>query len=136
MEQSEEAALRTRGKLAWILPTLALVLLAAQVLACVLVYIHTAPIDATYDVSAERGRGLLHARPAEVLAAGRALGFTWIAAVPVALAATLLAASAIDRFRADGNVRVYAQSVTLVGLVGCVAGVVLAVLGVLELPRV
>ncbi|PZE35760.1 hypothetical protein [Curtobacterium sp. MCPF17_031] len=136
MEQSETPALRNRVKLAWILPTLALVLLAAQVFACVLTYVHTAPIDAAYDISPERGRGLLHARPADVTAAGLRLGLTWIATVPVALAATLLAASAIDRFRADGKVRVYAQSVTLVGLVGCIAGVVLAVLGVLELLRV
>lgn len=121
--------------LAWILPTLALILLAAQALACILAYVHTAPIDA-YDVSAERGRGLLHARPADVTAAGWTLGLRWIATVPVALVATLLAASAIDWFRAEGKVRVYGQTVTLVGLVGCIAGVVLAVLGVLELLRV
>ncbi|WIB76689.1 hypothetical protein DEJ28_13655 [Curtobacterium sp. MCPF17_002] len=118
------------------MPTLALVLLAAQMLACVLAYVHTAPIDGAYDVGAERGRGLLHARSADVTAAGLSLGLTWIATVPVALAATLLAASAIDRFRAEGKVRVYAQSVTLVGILGCIAGVVLAVLGVLELLRV
>lgn len=105
-------------------------------LACVLTYIHTAPIDAAYDVSPERGRGLLHARPTDVTAAGLRLGLTWIAAVPVALAATLLAASAIDRFRAEGKARVYAQTVTLVGILACIAGVVLAALGVLELLRV
>ncbi|PYY36459.1 hypothetical protein DEI89_04635 [Curtobacterium sp. MCBD17_030] len=122
--------------LAWILPTLALVLLAAQMLACVPVYVHAAAIDAAYDVGAERGRGLLHARPADVAAAGLSLGLTWIATIPVALAATLLAASAVDRLRAEGKVRVYAQTVTLVGILGCIAGVVLAVLGVLELLRV
>ncbi|WIB79077.1 hypothetical protein DEJ28_08240 [Curtobacterium sp. MCPF17_002] len=135
MEQTETPVLRSRVTLAWILPTLALVLLAAQMLACVLTYVHTAPIDGAYDVGAERGRGLLHARSADVTAAGLSLGLTWIATVPVALAATLLAASAIDRFRAEGKVRVYAQSVTLVGILGCIAGVVLAVLGVLELLR-
>jgi hypothetical protein len=135
VEQSETPVLRNRGKLAWILPTLALVLLAAQMLACVLTYVHTAPIDAAYDVSPARGRGLLYARPADVAAAGLSLGLTWIATVPVALAATLLAASAIDRFRAEGTIRVYAQTVTLVGIAGCIAGVVLAVLGVLELLR-
>lgn len=136
MEQPETTTGRGRVEAAWLLPTVALVLLVAQVLACVLTSVHTAPIDAAYDGSAARGRGVLGTRPADVAAADWRLGLTWIAAVPVTFAATLLAASAVEKFGAEGTVRVYAQSVTLLGLVGCVAGIVLAALGVLELVRV
>jgi hypothetical protein len=82
------------------------------------------------------------AHPGDVDKAGddgvpdRILAFTWIGALPVAVAATLLAASTIDRFHAEGAARVFAQSMTLIGIAGCVAGVVLAALGALELLRV
>jgi hypothetical protein len=121
---------------AGVLPTLSLVLVAAHALACVLAYMHTAPIDAAYYYSSDKaGLGVLRARPADVMAADRILAFTWIAALPVAVAATLLAASTIDRFHAEGAARVFAQSMTLIGIAACVAGVVLAALGALELLR-
>lgn len=121
---------------AGVLPTLSLVLVAAHALACILAYTHTAPIDAAYESSGEAGLGVLRARPTDVMAADRILAFTWIGALPVAVAATLLAASTIDRFHPEGAARVFAQSMTLIGIAGCVAGVVLAALGALELLRV
>lgn len=117
----------------WILPSVALVVLGAQILACVLAHLHVAPIDAAWERDPERLRGVLHAHPASVSAARQTLALIWIATVPVALAATLLAASAINRFRSEGAVRTFAQVVTAAGLCTCIAGVFLAVLAIFEI---
>lgn len=119
--------------LTWILPSVALALLGAQILACVLAHLHLAPIDAAWERDPERLRGVLHSHPADVWEARQVFALVWMATLPVAFAATLLAASAIDRFRAEGAVRAFAQVVTMAGLLTCVAGVFLAVLAVLEI---
>lgn len=112
---------------------MALALLGAQILACVLAHLHLAPIDAAWERDPERLRGVLHSHPADVWAARQVFALVWSATLPLAFAATLLAASAMDRFRAEGAVRAFAQLVTMAGLLTCVAGVFLAILAVLEI---
>lgn len=132
-------AMRESGRrqaLGWVLPTIALVVAALYASACVAAYMHTAPIDAAYQASGQSGLGVLRARPAGVMAADQTLGFTWIFALPAAVAATLLAISAVNRFHAEGAALVFAQLMTLVGIATCLAGVVLAALGALELVQV
>lgn len=114
------------------MPSIALALMAAQALACVLSYMHTAPIDAAYRATAESGRGILRAPPADVMAADLSQGITWIASFPVVVAATLMASSALDRVGAERAALVFAYLVTCVGLCGCVVGLVVAALGVFE----
>lgn len=118
---------------AWGMPSIALVLIAGQALACVLAYMHTAPIDAAYRATDESGRGILRAPPADVMAADRAQGITWMASFPVAVVATLLAARALERARVAGDALVFAYLVTVVGIFGCVAGLGVAAFGVLEI---
>ncbi|WP_148058227.1 hypothetical protein [Curtobacterium sp. PhB78] len=77
------------------------------------------------------GRGVLRARAPEVVGATEFLRLTWITSLPVAVAATLLASAAQDRFYAEGAARTFAQIATLIGVAGCIGGVVLAVLGFL-----
>ncbi len=125
--------MRGASRLTWILPSAALVVLIAQIMACVLAYRYVAPIDAAWEADPERLRGVLHARPAGVWAARRALALIWMATVPVAMAATMLAVSAIDRFCAQGAVHTFAQTVTVAGVTTSITGVVLAVLAVLEI---
>lgn len=112
--------------LVWALPAAALVLLATCALFCVVVYLHLAQMDAAFPAD---GRGVLRARAPKVVAATEILSFTWIAALPVTVAATLLASAAQDRFCAEGPARTFAQIATLIGVAGCIGGVVLAVLG-------
>lgn len=118
---------------AWVLPSIALVLVASQALACVLAYMHTAPIDAAYRATDESGRGILRAPPADVMAADRIQGITWIASFPVAVVATLLAAWALERVRVEGAALMFAYLTTIVGIFGCVAGLVVAAFGALEI---
>jgi hypothetical protein len=118
---------------AWVMPSIALVLIAGHALACFLAYIHTAPIDAAYRATDESGRGILRAPPADVMAADWIQGITWIASFPVAIVATFLAAWALERARAEGAALVFAYLVTIVGIFGCVAGLVVAAFGVLEI---
>ncbi|ROP66484.1 hypothetical protein [Curtobacterium sp. ZW137] len=56
-----------------------------------------------------------------------------MASLPVAFGATLLASAAQDRFHAEGAARAFAQIATVIGVAGCIGGVVLAVLGFLEI---
>lgn len=112
----------------WALPGAALVLLAACALLCVVVYLHFARMDAAFPAD---GRGVLRARAPEVVGATEFLRLTWITSLPVAVAATLLASAAQDRFYAEGAARTFAQIATLIGVAGCIGGVVLAVLGFL-----
>ncbi|WP_123939431.1 hypothetical protein [Curtobacterium sp. PhB137] len=104
-----------------------------QIIACVIADLHLAPIETAWEADPGRLRGVLHARPADVSSARQTLALIWTATVPVALAATLLAATAIDHFRAQGAAHTFAQVVTMVGVTISVAGVVLAVLGVLKI---
>jgi ABC-type transporter Mla maintaining outer membrane lipid asymmetry permease subunit MlaE len=115
------------------MPSLALLLLGGEALACVLTAVHAAPLDAAYRASPESGRGVLAARPAHVMAADSALAIAWMASLPVAVVTTLLAASALDRFRAEGAARVVAHLTTVLGLSACVAGLVVAALGAVQL---
>lgn len=92
-----------------------------------------APIDAAWEADPARLCGVLAGHPADVSAARQALALIWMATIPVAMAATILAASAIDRFYAQGAVHTFAQTVTVAGVITSVAGVVLAVLAVLEI---
>jgi len=117
---------------AWVLPSIALALIAGHTLACVLAYMHTAPIDAAYRATDESGRGILRAPPADVMAADWIQGITWIASFPVAIVATLLAAWALERVRVEGAALVFAYLMTIIGIFGCVAGLVVAAFGVLE----
>lgn len=112
----------------WALPGAALVLLAACALLCVVVYLHFARMDAAFPAD---GRGVPRARAPEVVGATEFLRLTWITSLPVAVAATLLASAAQDRFYAEGAARTFAQIATLIGVAGCIGGVVLAVLGFL-----
>lgn len=121
------------ARLTWILPSAALVLLVMQIIACVIADLHLAPIETAWEADPDRLRGVLHARPADASSARQTLALIWTATVPVALAATLLAATAIDHFRAHGAAHTFAQVVTMVGVTISVAGVVLAVLGVLKI---
>ena len=118
---------------AWGMPSIALFLIAGQALACVLAYMHTAPIDAAYRATDESGRGILRAPPTDVMAADWAQGITWMASFPVTVVATLLAAWALKRARVAGDALVFAYLVTIVGIFGCVAGLVVAAFGVLEI---
>jgi len=118
---------------AWGMPSIALVLLASHALACILTYMHTAPIDAAYRATDESGRGILRAPPADVMAADWTQGITWIVSFPVAVVATFLAAWALERARVAGAALVFAYLVTVVGIFGCVAGTVVAAFGVLEI---
>lgn len=118
---------------AWGMPSIALVLIAGSALACILTYVHTAPIDAAYRATDESGRGILRAPPADVMAAHWTQGITWIASFPVAIVATLLAAWALERARVEGAALVFAYLVTIVGIFGCVVGTVVAAFGVLEI---
>lgn len=115
------------------MPSIALVLIAGSALACVLAYMHTAPIDAAYRATDESGRGILRAPPADVTAADWLQGITWIASFPVAIVATLLAARALARARVGGAALVLAYLVTIVGIFGCVVGLGVAAFGVLEI---
>ncbi|WIB65937.1 hypothetical protein [Curtobacterium sp. MCBD17_040] len=109
---------------------LALALAGACVVACVLAHAHTAPIDASYRAS---GPGVFQTPPPAVAAADSILGFTWIAALPVAIVVTLLGAWTVDLLRAEGIAHLLAQGVTVIGVAGSVVGVGLAALGVIEL---
>lgn len=132
MSALRSSSVRAAARLTGILPSAALVVLIARTIACVLACLRLAPIDAAWEADPERLRGVLHAQPAGVWAARRALALIWMATVPVAMAATILAASAIDRFSAQGAVHTFAQTVTVLGVSTSIAGVVLAVLAVLE----
>ena len=115
------------------MPSIALALLASHALACILTYMHTAPIDAAYRVTDESGRGILRAPPSDVMAADWTQGITWIVSFPVAVVATFLAAWTLERARVAGAALVFAYLVTVVGIFGCVAGTVVAAFGVLEI---
>jgi hypothetical protein len=121
--------LRERA-LVWALPATALVLLATWAIFCVVVYLHFAQMDAAFPAD---GRGVLRARAPKVVAATELLSLTWITALPVTVAATLLASAAQDRFHAEGAARKFAQIATLIGVAGCIGGVVLVVLGFLSI---
>jgi len=95
---------------------------------------HTAPIDAASRATDESGRGVLPALPADVRAAHQTQGVTWIASFPVAIVATVLATWALERVRTEGAALVFANAMTIVGIFGCVAGLVVAAFGVLEIP--
>ncbi len=114
----------------WALPVAALVLLATCALFCVVVYLHFVRMDAAFPAD---GRGVLRARDPEVVAATGLLSLTWITSLPVAVAATLLAPAAQDRFHAEGAARTFAQTATLIGVAGCIGSVVLVVLGILSI---
>jgi hypothetical protein len=58
------------------MPSITFVLIAGHSLACVLAYMHTAPIDAAYRATDKTGRGVLPALPADVMAADRTQGVT------------------------------------------------------------
>lgn len=134
-ERQADRVIRSRRAqvLAWVMPSLALLLLSGGALACVLTAVHAAPLDAAYRASPESGRGVLAARPAHVMAADSALAVAWMASLPVAVVATLLAASARDRFRAQGTAAALATVVTVIGLLACFVGLVVAALGACRL---
>lgn len=116
--------------LVWTLPVAALALLAACAVSCVIVYLHFAQMDAAFPAD---GRGVLRARAPKVEAASELLSLTWIASLPITVAATLLASAAQDRFHAEGAARTFALIATLVGVAGCIGSVVLVVLGFLSI---
>ena len=119
--------------MAWVVPSIALALMAGQALACVLTYMHTAPIDAAYRATGESGRGVLRAPSADVRAADLVQGITWFASLPVVIAATFVAASVLKRIRAPRAALVFAYVVTCVGICGAVVGLGVTVFGAVKI---